>query len=367
MINPLIHHPSFYGLSSSSQVPVQTTRPVEPEAPRPARPPLEIRPMIFHQRTLNVLFRSSPNQSVPQGKISLREILKKFAFEIDYETFFQWCQTNALIPLLELDEQERKIVPLNEAESVFIDQTHLDRCLDLLNDLKGGLISMTLLPSAASTGKNQIRRFVLSRATFFVVASGAKKRKSTITPSRTEKAPADVSPVPIVQNENEEVEDDQMPVVASVEESPLPVVIVATADAHEEKIHFDEATSKPTEKIVEQENDSSSAKKVRVRSRSTRSRRAKRHKPIVENDHDESSSLLQMKLITEQEIDQYLRTLFTSNGEKSPTRTQLSSTNSSVFDILTSATTNETSNLSSTVSESSSFSGSTARTTEPQI
>lgn len=161
MINPLIHHPSFYGLSPSSQVPVQPTRPVEPEPSRPARPALEMRPMIFHQRTLNVLLRSATN-SAPQGKISLREILKKFAFEIDYEKFFQWCQSNALIPLLNLDEQEKKIVPANDAESAFIDQTHLDRCLDLLNDLKGGLISMTLLPSAGDASVAGKNRFIRS-------------------------------------------------------------------------------------------------------------------------------------------------------------------------------------------------------------
>lgn len=138
MINPLIHHPSFYGLSSSTQIPVQT-----------ARPSIEIRPMIFHQRTLNVVLRLT-NSSNQQGKVSLREILKKFAFDIDYEKFYQWCQSNALIPLLTLDENEKKVVPTSETESIFIDQNHLDRCLDLLNDLKRGLISMTLFSSEQS-------------------------------------------------------------------------------------------------------------------------------------------------------------------------------------------------------------------------
>lgn len=146
-----------------------------------------------------------------------------------------------------------------------------------------------------------------------------------------------------------------MPVVASVEEEQplvepeLPSLIVASTENNEEKIDFVETNvPKPPEK------------KTRSRSRSARSRRAKRQKPIEDADEE---SLLLMKLITEEHIDQCLRTLFTStSSEKSRSRTQpTDETKNGVFDILTSANTNETSNMSSAISESSA-----ATTTEQQ-
>lgn len=158
MINPLIHHPSFYGLTSSTPLSLNPTRPMEQDSVpslRPVRPSAEIRPMIFHHRTLHVILRSA-DDPVHQGKISLKEILKQYAFDIDYETFIHWCQSNGLIPLLQLDDVERKVLSRHDPESVYIYQGHLTRCLDLLNDLKRGLISMTLLPQTENgslTGK----------------------------------------------------------------------------------------------------------------------------------------------------------------------------------------------------------------------
>jgi hypothetical protein len=130
----MIHHPSFYGLTSP--------KPVFSSSIKHS----EIKSISFDKYSFNAIVKSS-NQSSNDWKISMKEIFEKFSFDIDYQKFIQWCQTNLLLPLIKLDEEESKIVQNIQQDEYFIYQQHLDRCVELLKDLQRGTISMILLSS----------------------------------------------------------------------------------------------------------------------------------------------------------------------------------------------------------------------------
>ena len=170
MINPLIHHPSFYGLTSPAlPPPIQpmrapsagsTSRSTDRDAhsstsalKSSAAP--EIKTVMFHQHSFSGIVRS-PDLPVHRWKISLKQMCKRLSPSIEYEKFLQWCQTNSLVPLLRLDEDERKVVQVNDSDDFYIYHEHFDRCLDLLNDLQHGSIGMTLLPSSSSLPADKI-------------------------------------------------------------------------------------------------------------------------------------------------------------------------------------------------------------------
>ena len=140
VVNPMIHHPSFYGLTSSLKQP-------------------EIKTISFDNHTLNAIVKSA-DIPVNEWKISIRKkSLQQFSFNIDYEKFIQWCQTNLLLPLIKLDEEEKKIIKNNHnhhPDDFYVYQRHLDRCIELLNDLKRDSISMTLLPSSNNEAQQTI-------------------------------------------------------------------------------------------------------------------------------------------------------------------------------------------------------------------
>ena len=142
----MIHHPSFYGLT----------------APNLLLPPVkqqgEIKVINFNNRLLNAIVKSS---DVPKNdwKISIREIFQQFSFDIDYQKFIQWTQTNLLLPpLLKLDDEEKKLISnhSHDDEDSYIHQRHLERCFALLNDLRRGTISMTLLPATINPDSRQV-------------------------------------------------------------------------------------------------------------------------------------------------------------------------------------------------------------------
>jgi hypothetical protein len=132
----MIHHPSFYGLTSLKQSETKT--------------------IIFDNHLLNVIVKSS-DTPINEWKISIKEIFQQFSFNIDYEKFIQWCQTNLLLPLIKLDDEEKKIIKINhDDDDYYIYQRHLDRCIALLNDLKRGSISMTLLPTSSTESQQSM-------------------------------------------------------------------------------------------------------------------------------------------------------------------------------------------------------------------
>lgn len=90
----------------------------------------------------------SVDQSIDSSKISLKDIFSAYAFDIDYEKFIQWCQTNLLVPLTKLDDEEKQIhrISQDQFDDSYVLHRHLNRCIELLNDLQRGTISMTLLP-----------------------------------------------------------------------------------------------------------------------------------------------------------------------------------------------------------------------------
>jgi hypothetical protein len=128
----MIHHPSFYGLTSP--------KPVFSSVKQP-----EIKLINVDKYSLNAIVKSS-DLSTNDWKVSIKEIFQKFSFDIDYQKFIQWCQTNLLLPLIKLDDEDNKIVQNIQLDDYFIYQRHLDRCIELLKDLQRGTISMTLLP-----------------------------------------------------------------------------------------------------------------------------------------------------------------------------------------------------------------------------
>jgi hypothetical protein len=137
----MIHHPSFYGLTSPKSV-LSVKQP-------------EIKLIKFDNHSLNAIVKSS-DISINDWKISIKEIFQEFSFNIDYEKFIQWCQTNLLLPLIKLDDEENKIIKNNYDDDYYIYQRHLDRCIALLNDLKRGSISMTLLPPSNNESQQLI-------------------------------------------------------------------------------------------------------------------------------------------------------------------------------------------------------------------
>jgi hypothetical protein len=176
VVNPLIHHPSFYGLPSS-------TSPIKQPPPPPPPPPLipsssnsvfvnplllpsttnspelltkksQIKVIKYDNRSLNAIIKSS-DQSINDSKISIKQIFEEFLFDINYEKFIQWCQINLLLPLIKLDDEEKQILNDNSInDDYYVYYRHLNRCIELLNDLKRGTISMTLLPPS-STSNNE--------------------------------------------------------------------------------------------------------------------------------------------------------------------------------------------------------------------
>jgi hypothetical protein len=151
VVNPLIHHPSFYGLSSSTsplKQPAPTSIPSSSNAvvvnPLLSIKKSQIKTIKYDNHTLNAI-NKTVDQSINDSKISIKEIFQEFLFDINYEKFIQWCQNNLLLPLIKLDDEEKQIVN-NDNEDYYVYYRHLNRCIELLNDLKRGTISMTLLP-----------------------------------------------------------------------------------------------------------------------------------------------------------------------------------------------------------------------------
>ena len=341
MINPLIHHPSFYGLTSSgAPLPLQQMRAVS----SPAKPSAvaEIKTVMFHQYSFNALVRSA-DLPVHRWKISLREICQRFSPSVDYQRFLQWCQTNSLVPLLQLDDDERKMFPTNDGQDFYIYHKHFDRCLDLLNDLQRGSISMTLLPSSSSP------------ATEKLALAGAKKRKHPQSTPRhqspvrsdehVQPSPKPASPIiPPVVDEFYNEDDDKMPVVVTVEEEqtideidPIPpelrLVIAETNNGDEERIRFDDTISacaiepvvevvpapKPEETAVLPEEpvpDPPVKQQKAIRLKKTRARSRSSTSPRCKKQRSTENLSPTVKIITMDRIEHHLRTLSTPCEEK---------------------------------------------------
>ncbi|UJR10387.1 hypothetical protein I4U23_014592 [Adineta vaga] len=288
VVNPMIHHPSFYNYSSSKQT--QSIK--QPEVKT-----------IFHDRhSLNAIVKSV-DTPVNDWKILIKNIFRQFSFDIDYHKFIQWCQTNLLLPLVKLDDEEKKVLKhhsdyVEGDDDDFIYQRHLERCIALLNDLKHGSINMTLLP----TSENELFQQQMTKASIlagmciivfsshiFISISGAKKRKTIVPITRSQPSPSiinesnpstdtlslDIEPLlpnnsntlvindismkspncqltcPIVSDHDDDNDDDVMPVVASVEEEqPIEdlhqsdvdnsFVIVDSSDCNDERIQLDD-------------------------------------------------------------------------------------------------------------------------------
>jgi hypothetical protein len=175
VVNPLIHHPSFYGLSSStSPIKQPTSSPQQPSIPSSSNsvvinplllpsttnPELSIKKcqikiIKYDNHSLNAIIKSS-DQSINDSKISIKKIFEEFLFDINYEKFIQWCQINLLLPLIKLDEEEKQILnDNNNNDDYYVYYRHLNRCIELLNDLKRGTISMTLLPPSNDESQQQ--------------------------------------------------------------------------------------------------------------------------------------------------------------------------------------------------------------------
>ncbi|CAF4715282.1 unnamed protein product [Rotaria sp. Silwood1] len=462
VVNPMIHHPSFYGL---------TTPKTGLSVQKPIKQP-DIKTIIYDNHVLNAIIKSS-DTSVHDWKISVQEIFQKFSFNIDYQKFIQWCQTNLLLPLVKLDEDENQILKNNyddNDDNYYIYQRNLDRCVELLNDIKRGSISMTLLPASPN---DELQQQLMVKSPL----AGAKKRKTAMpttrhispvsTPNETDplsnavpqeidylspelphpddlnqsvtnetsvKSSNDQITCPIVNddddnnnnnNNNNDDDDDLMPVVASVEEEqPIEelvrseldtsFIIVDSNDGNDEKIQLDDETlscssdyessaaitnidinirhnDEPTNSTVYSREHSSSCSltvsrnssmisstnqnktnkkrqcnthgKSRAGSRSITPRNRKKQCAI----NNDQSSLV--TIITQDKIEQHLKTLFMSSNEQKRTRTrpiktptrlveEINTTNNNnnnntinmmepdtnVFDILSSSITNETMN-----------------------
>ncbi len=165
VVNPLIHHPSFYGLPSSTQSLKQTPPPPSSSVPSSSSSvvvnPLLLPPTATHSEisskqfpvktiqydnhSLHAILKST-DQSINSSKISIKEIFDVFSFEINYDKFIQWCQNNLLLLLIKLDDEEKQLLNETHIDDYYVYHRHLDRCIELLNDLKRGTISMTLLP-----------------------------------------------------------------------------------------------------------------------------------------------------------------------------------------------------------------------------
>ncbi|CAF0775627.1 unnamed protein product [Rotaria sordida] len=204
VVNPLIHHPSFYGLSSTispiKQTTTTTTTAATTTLPTSSSNSVVVNPLLlpstndlesttknsskqapiktikYDNHLLNVIMKTS-DQSINDSKISIKHIFEQFLFNINYDKFIQWCQTNLLLPLIKLNDEEKKILNNNGNDDYYVDYRHLDRCIELLNDLKRGTISMTVLPSSNNEVQQQTGSIKSQLA-------GAKKRKTTIPTTR---------------------------------------------------------------------------------------------------------------------------------------------------------------------------------------
>ncbi|CAF0872278.1 unnamed protein product [Rotaria sordida] len=296
VVNPMIHHPSFYGLTTP-----KPALSIQKSVQQP-----DIKTIIYDNHVLNAIVKSS-DISINDWKISVQEIFQKFSFNIDYQKFIQWCQTNLLLPLIKLDEDENQIIKNNQDDDndYYVYKRNLDRCIELLNDIKRGSISMTLLPSSSN---NEIQQQSMVKSPL----AGAKKRKTTmpttrhispistpneinplsntipqeldypspelplpdeitqsITDEMSVKSPNDQVTFPTINddnnnnnnnnnntttnNNNDDDDDDRMPVVASVEEEqPIEesirteldtsFIIVDSNDCNDEIIQLDDET-----------------------------------------------------------------------------------------------------------------------------
>jgi hypothetical protein len=175
VVNPLIHHPSFYGLTSPIKQPSPLPPPPPPSIPsspssnsvvvnplllttpelpikKPPKQP-QLKTIKYDNHSLNAILKS-PDLSINDSKISIKHIFEEYLFDINYEKFIQWCQTNLLLPLIKLDDEEKQILNDNH-DDYYVYYRHLERCIALLNDLKRGTISMTLLPSSNNELQSQ--------------------------------------------------------------------------------------------------------------------------------------------------------------------------------------------------------------------
>ena len=162
VVNPLIHHPSFYGLPSSTSPLRQTSSSSSTNAvvvnpllsssssskSKSSLKETLIKTIKYGNHIFNALIKSA-DQSIDTSKILIRQIFNAYSLEIDYDKFIQWCQTNLLLPLTKLDEEEKRIsqIDQDQIEDYYVQYRHLNRCIELLHDLQRGTISMTLLPS----------------------------------------------------------------------------------------------------------------------------------------------------------------------------------------------------------------------------
>ena len=289
VVNPLIHHPSFYGLPSSNSPVKQTAPPSSisvsspsnsvvvnplllPASTSPDTPTKKclIKVVKYDNHSLNALMES-PNQSLSDSKISIKQIFDQFSFDIDYEKFIRWCQNNLLLPLIKLDEEEKGMLDdQNHSEDYYVYYRHLNRCIELLNDLKRGTISMTLLPTS-NPETNPMKSQLAGNFHFLHLYStsndknlciGAKKRKTTIPTTRhmpssssvlaesTSTVPDNSPPSPEFFTHEESIppNDDIMPVVDTVEEEqPIQLsemnssfLIVESNEGDDGKIHLDD-------------------------------------------------------------------------------------------------------------------------------
>lgn len=208
----------------------------------------QMKTIKYDHHTLNALVKS-PETLAKDWKISIKHIFEKFAFLIDYQKFIQWCQTNLLLPLIRLDDEEKKINASDNEDDYYVYQRHLDRCIALLNDLKRGTISMTLLPPsnqemqpstssairASLAGKTH--RLMLNFPIRIGVFLGAKKRKTTVPTTRhvsstleqplsSSSATSPCTPATI----NEPEMSYQSPELPVSEETPLAIVEEVSAE-----------------------------------------------------------------------------------------------------------------------------------------
>ncbi|CAF1146660.1 unnamed protein product [Adineta ricciae] len=207
VVNPLIHHPSFYGLpsstspvkpTSSSSIPMNPSLlPMELATKRPLQQ-VQLKTIQYDNRTLTAIVKSS---DLPKSdwKISVQHIFDRFLFDINYEKFIQWCQTNLLLSLIKLDDEEKKIVN-DYQDDYFVYFRHLERCTGLLNELKRGTISMTLLPS--SNNESQQQQQQTEGGPVKLQLAGAKKRKTTVPTTRHVPFSSQSPPIPVTNNPN---------------------------------------------------------------------------------------------------------------------------------------------------------------------
>ncbi|CAF3379261.1 unnamed protein product [Rotaria sp. Silwood1] len=136
----------------------KTNDKIHPPLPVP-RPPIPMNntprqePII---RDKQLLSQKLPHQSIDNHNLS-RETKES-----------GWVQiNNVFVPYIvklklresELDDEEKKFLNNNNNnnndDDYYVDYRHLDRCIELLNDLKRGTISMTLLPSSNTESQQQ--------------------------------------------------------------------------------------------------------------------------------------------------------------------------------------------------------------------